>query len=407
MEVVHPRCCGLDVHKETVVACVMVSQGRSVQKTVRTFKTHTSELQALADWLGEEQITHVALESTGVYWKPIYNVLEGQVELLLVNAQHIKAVPGRKTDVKDAEWLADLLRHGLVRGSFVPDREQREVRDLTRYRATLIQDRARQVNRLHKVLQDANIKLSNVISDITGVSARQMLEAMLDGQRDVAVLAQMARGKMREKQVQLQEALTGRFTGHHAFLVSELLAHIDYLDAAVERLNAQIEERLRPFEADIQRLDTIPGINRVTAQVLLAEIGRDWSRFPTDKHLASWVALCPGHDQSAGRRRSGKTRDGNRWLRQALVEAAQGARHTKHSYFKAQYARIARRRGSNKAIFAIAHSILVVAYHMHTKQTTYQDLGENYYDERQRQAVQRNLVKRLEGLGFQVQLSPA
>jgi transposase len=407
MEVVHPQCCGLDVHKETVVACVMLSQGRTVQKMVRTFQTHTSELLALSDWLSQQQVTHVVMESTGVLWKPIYNVLEGQFELLLVNAQHIKAVPGRKTDVKDAEWLAELLRHGLVRGSFVPDRAQRELRDLTRYRATLMQDRARQVNRLHKVLQDANIKLSTVISDITGVSARQMLAAMLDGQRDVEVLAQMARGKMRDKQAQLQQALTGRFTSHHAFLVGELLAHIDYLDAAIERLNGQIEERLRPFEADIERLDTIPGINRLTAQVLLAEIGRDWSRFPTDKHLASWVALCPGHDQSAGRRRSGKTRDGNRWIRQALVEAAQGARHTKHSYFKAQYARIARRRGSNKAIFAVAHSLLVVAYHLHTEKTTYQDLGETYYDDRQRQALQRNLVKRLEGLGFQVQLTAA
>jgi transposase len=407
MEVVHPRCCGLDVHKETVVACVMLSQGRTAQKVVRTFQTHTGELLGLSDWLSEQQVSHVAMESTGVLWKPIYNVLEGQFELLLVNAQHIKAVPGRKTDVKDAEWLAELLRHGLVRGSFVPDRAQREVRDLTRYRATLMQDRARQVNRLHKVLQDANLKLSTVISDITGVSARQILAAMLDGQRDVAVLAQMARGRMREKQAQLQQALTGRFTSHHAFMVGELLAHIDYLDAAIDRLNIQIEERLRPFEADLQRLDTIPGINRLTAQVLLAEIGPDWSRFPTDKQLASWVALCPGHDQSAGRRRSGKTRDGNRWLRQALVEAAQGARHTKHSYFKAQYARIARRRGSNKAIFAVAHSILIVAYHLHTKKTTYQDLGENYYDERQRQALQRNLVKRLEGLGFQVQLSAA
>lgn len=407
MEVVHPQYSGLEVHKETVVACILVSQGGTVRKTVRTFKTHTSDLLALSDWLSEQAVTHVAMESTGVYWKPIYNVLEGLFELLLVNAQHIKAVPGGKTEVKDAEWLADLLRQGLVQGSFVPDREQREVRDLTRYRATLIQDRAWQVNRLHKVLQDANLKLSNVISDITGVSARQMLAAMLSGQRDVAVLAQMARGKMREKQLQLQEALTGRFTSHHGYLVGELLAHIDYLEAAVERLNTQVEERLRPFEADIQRLDTIPGINRVTAHVLLAEIGTDWSRFPTDKPLASWTALWPGHDQSAGRRRSGKTRDGNPWIRQALVEAAQGARHTKHSYFKAQYARIARRRGSNKAIFAVAHSILVVAYHMHTKHTPYRDLAENYYDERQRQALQRTLVKRLEGLGFQVQLSAA
>jgi transposase len=232
MEVVYSRCCGLDVHKETVVACIMVSQQGTVHKTVRTFKTHTSDLLALSDWLGEQQVTHVALESTGVYWKPIHNVLEGQFELLLVNAQHIKAMPGRKTDVKDAEWLADLLRHGLVLNRFVPDRPQREVRDLTRYRATLIQDRARQVNRLHKVLQDANLKLSNVISDIMGVSARQMLEAMLDGQRDVEVLAQMARGRMREKQAQLQEALNGRFTAHHAFLVGELLAHIDYLGRA-------------------------------------------------------------------------------------------------------------------------------------------------------------------------------
>lgn len=405
MEVVHPRCSGLDVHKETVVACVMVSRDGAVDKTIRTFKTHTGELLALADWLMEQSVTHVAMESTGVYWKPVYNVLEGPFEVLLVNAGHIKAVPGRKTDVKDAEWLADLLRHGLVRGSFVPDREQREVRDLTRYRATLIQDRARQVNRLHKVLQDANIKLSTVVSDIMGVSARQMVEAMLEGQRDVTVLAQMARGKMREKQAQLQEALTGRFTNHHAFLVAELLAHIDYLDAAIDRLNEQIEERLRPFEMAIERLDGIPGINRRTAQVLLAELGTDWSRFPTAKHLASWTALCPGQDQSAGRRRSGKTRDGNRWIRQALVEAAQGARHTKQAYFKAQYARIARRRGKNKAIFAVAHSLLVVAYHVHTRQTVYQELGDTYFDERQRQTLQRHLVKRLEGLGFQVQLS--
>src|SRR5919205_2954022 len=316
MDVVNERCCGLDVHKQTVVACVLVpGAGGKPRKEVRTFGTLTDEVLQLAAWLTEHSVTHVALESTGVYWKPIWNLLEGSFTLLLVNAQHIKQVPGRKTDVRDCEWIAELLRHGLLKASFVPEQPQRELRELTRYRTTVIRERTAEINRLQKTLEGANIKLASVASDVLGISARQMLDALVGGTTDAAALADLARGKLRAKLPTLERALAGRFAAHHQFLVAQHLAHIDYLDEAIARLDAAIAERLRPFEAAIARLDSIPGVGRRTAEVLLAEIGTDMGRFPTAAHLASWAGLCPGNNESAGKRKSGKTGQGSPWLR--------------------------------------------------------------------------------------------
>jgi transposase len=407
MDVVYERCCGLDVHKKSVVACVLTRDSNgTVHKAVRTFSTMTADLLALADWLTTHSITPVAMESSGVYWKPVYNVLEGQFELLVVNAQHIKAVPGRKTDVRDAEWLADLLQHGLLRPSFVPPAPQRELRDLTRYRTTLVHDRVRTVNRLHKVLEDANIKLAAVATDVVGVSARAMLEALLAGQSDPACLAALARGRLRDKHEHLVQALTGRLKAHHAFLIAEHLSHIDYLDEAITRVSAEIAERLRPFEDEITRLDTIPGVSRRTAEVLVAEIGTDMARFPSAQHLASWAGMCPGNHQSAGKQQRGTTRKGSPWLRQALAEAAHGAAHSKKTYLGAQYRRLVARRGKQRALVALGHSILMMVYYLLTRGTTYQELGPNYFDERERSLVERRLVRRLERLGYQVSLQP-
>lgn len=406
MEVMHRRCCGLDVHKQTVVACLLVEDEQGeVRKTVRTFSTLTPALEQLKGWLAAAGCTHVAMESTGVYWKPIYNVLEDQFTLLLANAQHVKRVPGRKTDVNDAEWLAQLLRHGLVSASYVPSELERELRDLTRYRTTLVDERGRVVKRLQKVLEDANLKLASVASDITGVSVRAMLEAMLGGERDVQVLAGLARGRLREKQAQLEQALQGRLKAHHAFLLSELLAHLDYLDASIERVEAEVDERLRPFEDQLTRLDDIPGVSRQIAAVMLAEVGTDWSRFPSPQQLASWAGMCPGNDESAGKTRSGKTRPGNRWLRRALVQAAHGADHAKGTYLQAQFRRLRRRRGTAKAAVAVGHSILTIAHVLLTRQQSFHELGGDYFDRRQREQVQRHLVRRLQRLGYQVEVT--
>jgi transposase len=405
MEVVYARCAGLDVHKKTVVACRVVAgrDGRPA-KAIRTFGTMTEDLEALADWLAEPGVTHVALESTGVYWQPIWNLLEERFTLLLVNARHVKAVPGRKTDVRDCEWLADLLRHGLLRGSVVPDRGRRELRELTRYRTTLVQERAAHVNRLQKTLEGANIKLAAVASDVTGVSARRMLAELVAGQTDPAALAGLAKGRLRDKLPALERALTGRFGPHHRYLVPRILAAIDFLDGEIDDLSARIAELERPFDAALDRLDAIPGVGRRIAEVLLAELGPDLARFPSAKHLASWAGLCPGNDESAGKVRSGRTRPGNRHLKAILVEAAQAAGRTR-TYLGAQYHRLARTRGKPRAAVAVAHSILGIVYHLLTDpDATYTDLGHAYFDRRSADQLERRLVRRLERLGFQVDL---
>lgn len=405
VEVVYERCCGLDIHKQTVVACLLVSgPDRPPHKEIRTFGTLTDELLQLADWLAAAGCTHVAMESTGVYWKPIYNLLEGSFELLLVNARHIKQVPGRKTDVKDCEWIADLLRHGLLHASFVPDRPQRELRELTRYRTTLIRERAAEANRLQKTLEGANIKLGSVATDVLGVSGRHMLAALVAGTSDPASLAELARGKLRDKLPLLERALTGRLGAHQRFLLAQQLAHLASLDELIERLNAEVTERLRPFVTALARLDTIPGVGPRTAETLVAELGTDLHRFPTAAHLASWAGLCPGNNQSAGKRRSGTTRKGDPWLRSALIEAAQAAGRTRGTYLAAQYHRLAGRRGKKKALVAVGHTILVIAYHLLTEQTDYRELGPLHFDQRDEQRVTRRLVHRLQALGYQVQL---
>jgi len=378
------------------------------QREVRTFGTFTHEVLALADWLAEQQVTHVALESTGVYWKPIWNLLEDRFALLLVNPRHIKAVPGRKTDVHDAEWLAELLRHGLLTASFVPDRTQRELRELTRYRTSLINERSAAVNRLQKTLEGANIKLASVASDVLGVSSRQMLAAVVEGTTlEASALANLAHGQLRDKVAQLEHALSGRVGPHQRFLLAEQLAHIDALDASLERLSTEIAERMRPFDELIERLDAIPGVGRTIAEVLLAEIGADMTRFPTANHLVSWAGMCPGHNESAGKKRSGKTRKGSPWLRAALVQAAHAAARAKQTYLAAQYRRLTARRGTKKAAVAVGHSILVIVYHLLTDpDCPYFDLGATYFDQRDPGAVQRRLIHRLEALGYHVQVTP-
>jgi transposase len=376
------------------------------RKEVRSFGTMTADLLALADWLAEAGCTHVAMESTSVYWKPIYNLLEDRFTLLLANARHIKAVPGRKTDVRDCEWIADLLRHGLLKASFVPDRPQRELRELTRYRTALVRERTAAVNRLQKTLEGANIKLSSVASDIMGTSGRAMLAALVAGTTDAAALAQLAKGQLREKRPALERALAGRVGPHQRFLLAEQLTLIDQLDASIDRVSAEIGERLRPLEEALARLETIPGVGRRTAELLLAELGSDMSRFPTAAHLASWAGMCPGNNASAGRRRSGRTRKGSPWLRAALVEAARAAARTKATQLSAQYHRLAVRRGTKKAAVAVGHRILVIAYRLLHDGSSYDELGFAQQDERRRQRAERRLVQRLERLGYTVTLQP-
>ena len=402
------RCCGLDVHKQTVAACVRVpgAQGRRTQE-VRTFGTTTPDLLALQDWLAAHQVTHVAMESTGVFWKPVYYVLEARFTVLLVNAAHIKQVPGRKTDVRDCQWIAELLEHGLLRGSFVPPPVIRDLRELTRYRRTQIQERTRVANRLHKVLQDANVKLSNVTHHVLGVSGRAMLDALVAGTTDPDVLADLARGQLRKKLPALRQALTGRFRAHHAFLLGQILAHLDYLEEAIAAVSAHIEEQLRPFAPQVERLMTIPGVQRRTAETILAEIGTDMAVFPTAGHLASWAGMCPGNNESAGKRRSGKTRKGSKWLRTSLIEAANAAARTKATALGARYRRILPHRGHRKAIVAVGRHILEISHHLLRTNRTYQELGPDYFDRRHAERLQRRCIRQLEQLGLQVTITPA
>ena len=408
MDVLIERCCGLDIHKRRITACVLTPGERGKpRREVRSFETTVAQLLALGDWLAEEGVTHVAMESTGVYWKPVYNLLEDRFTLLLANAHRIKAVPGRKTDVRDCEWIADLLRHGLIRGSFVPPRPQRELRELTRYRTSLIRERTAEANRLQKSLEGANIKLASVASNILGKSGREMLEALIEGSMDAAAMAQLARKRMRQKLPELEKALSGTVGPHQRFLFAQQLKHIDFLNEAIDQVSLEIEERLRPFEECLQRLDEIPGIGRRTAECLVAEIGTDVAPFPSPGHLASWAGMCPGNNESAGKHRSSKTRKANPWLRTALVEAANAAVRTRNTYLSAQYRRLVVRLGRKKAVMAVAHSILVIIYHMLQRGTSYQDLGYLYFDQLNRQSAERRLTRNLERLGYKVMLQPA
>jgi transposase len=407
MEILYAICCGLDVHKDTITACLrrLVAPGH-VTKELRTFGATTAELLLLLDWLVEAGCTHVAMESTGVYWKPVFNILEGHFQqVLVVNAQHVKALPGRKKDTLDAEWLAQLLQHGLLRGSFIPPAPIRALRECTRYRKQLIRARADEANRIQKLLEAANLKLGSVATDILGVSGRAMLAALVQGETDATALAGLAKGRLRQKRPQLVAALTGQITPVQRELLGVQLAHVEFLDRTIATLDAQIATLLAPYQAEADRLRSITGIDQRVAEVVLAELGADMAVFPSARHCASWAALCPGHDESAGKRRSGKTRKGSPWLRAALIEAAWATSHTK-GYLGAQYRRLARRRGRKKALVAVAHSILVIAYHILKDGTTYRDLGYDYFTQRDTARLQRRLIARLEALGLRVTVEP-
>jgi len=399
MDVVYTHVCGLDVHKKNVVACVITPE----TKEIRTFSTMTDDLILLVDWIKCKGCTHVAMESTASFWKPIYNLLElEEIQTLVVNAKHMKNVPGRKTDVKDAEWIAGLLRHGLLQGSFIPSRDQRELRELIRYRRSLIDERAREVNRVQKVLEGANIKLSSVASDVLGKSGRAMSEAMVAGEENPELLSELAQRRLKNKKEDLKRALNGLMGNHQKLMLAAQLRHIDYLDEEIGRLDEEIKRRMLPFEEDLELLDTIPGVARRTAETIVAEIGTNMDQFPSAAHLCSWAGLCPGQNESAGKRKSGKTRKGNKKLRSTLVEAARAAGRTKNTYLSSQYHRIAARRGANRAAVAVAHSILMIAYYILKRRQPYIELGPTYYEERKRDTIIRQSLKKLESLGLKV-----
>ena len=397
----------VDVHKQSITACVLRAEaGGKKRREKRVFSTFTADLLRLADWLREYGVSHVALESTGVDGKPVWNILEGQFEVLLVNAQHIKAVPGRKSDQKDSEWMAELLQHGLIRGSFVPPRPTRELRDLTRSRVSLAQEINRIANRVQNVLEDANIKLASVATDTLGASGRAMLEALVAGEQNSAQLAEMSKGLLRKKIPELQQALQGRVTEHQRFLLRQLLDHLRFTEGKKREIEAEIERRLRPFPDEVARLCTIPGVDRVTAWGLLAEIGFDMNPFPSAAHLASWAGLCPGNCESAGKRLSGKTRKGSAALRRCLCQAAWAISMTKNNYLSALYRRLAAHRGAKRAVIGVAHSVLVMAYHMLRRREDYRELGADHFDRIRASSLRRYLTRRLQRLGYQVTLQP-
>ena len=407
MDVLIERGAGLDVHQATVVATVRVPGEGGRQMVTETFGTMTPDLWALREWLQAYGVTHVALESTGVYWKPVYYMLEDAFTLLLINMQQLKRVPGRKTDVKDSEWLAQLLECGLLRSSFVPPPPIRELRDLTRYRVQQVRDRAQEVNRLCKVLEDSGLKLTSVLTDVMGVSGRAMLTAMVEGTTDPAILAELARGRLRKKLPELRRALQGHFRRHHAFLIEQILAKVDFLDETLDRLMGELDARLVPFEPLLTALDTIPGVDRIGAISIVAETGGDMSRFPTAGHLCSWAAMCPGHNESAGKRRSGKTRKGNRYLRGTLIQAGLGAIHSKGTALQARYHRVKRHRGHKKAVVAVGHQILEIAYYVMRDGVTYQELGADYFAQRHAERAVRRHMRQLEALGYRVTIEKA
>jgi len=405
MDILHPCCCGLDVHKEKVVACVRVLDGGKLKQEVRTFRTETHALMELADWLTDEKVTIVAMESTGVYWKPIWNLFEGVFELLLANAEHIKQVPGRKTDVKDSQWIADLLQHGLLKPSFVPEKPVRQLRDLTRQRVQLVRQKVQVANRIQKTLEDANIKLASVASDVLGASGRDMLKAIIKGESDPIVLAEMARQRLREKIPQLRLALEGEIEDHHRFLPGMLVEQVEFLEGQIARLTGRITEVMPgPFAKAIERLDGIPGIDRKAAENIIAEIGPDMKPFATAAHLASWAGVCPGNNESAGKRRSGKTTKGDRWLRVILVQSAWAASRTRGTHLRQLYGRLAGRRGKKRALVAVAHRLLVIIFNVLKKGQVYKEPAPGDAANRQdKERLKRRLLKRLEKLGVNVQ----
>lgn len=406
MEVLYPHCAGLDVHKDMVVACVRHMMGGKVERELRTFKTVTRDLLSLSEWLASQGCTHIAMEATGVYWKPVWHILsDGSFDLTLANAAHVKNVPGRKTDANDATWLADLLAHGLVRASFVPDAATQEQRGLLRTRKQLVRERGSHVQRLQRTLEDANIKLESAVSDITGVSGRAMIQALIDGQTDPAALAALAHRRLKAPAEALQEALRGRVTAHHRFLLALHLKQIDALGEAIVGMDREVDAHVEPFRQAIRQLKTIPGIGDLAACVVLAEIGHDMSQFATHGHLISWAGLCPGNDESAGKRRSNRMRKGAPWLKTTLIQCAWAATRKKGSYLQAQYYRLRARRGGKKAIAAVAASMLTAAYHMLKDGTFYQDQGAEFFDRRTKAASANRLVARLQSLGYDVQIS--
>jgi transposase len=407
MEVLHPRCCGLDVHKETVVACLrLVIDGKAVKET-RTFQTTTASLIELSDWLAENACTHIAMEATGVYWKPVWHILsDGDFELVLANAAHIKNVPGRKTDVKDGDWISDLLAHGLIRPSFVPDTQTQEMRTFLRTRKQLVREKSSHILRIQKTLEDANIKLDSVITDIMGLSGRKMIEALIAGEKEPTKLARLADHRVKASQETLREALRGRVTKSHRFLLRLHLGQIDALDAAIAELDQEVEAGIAPFRTAVEQVTSIPGVKNLGARTIISEIGIDMSRFATDANLISWACICPRSDESAGKRRSTRIRKGSPWLKSTLVQCAWAAARTQGSYLQAQFHRIKARRGPKKAILAVAASILTAIYHMLKDGTLYHDLGPNHFDARSKERQKNRLVRRLAELGYTVELAP-
>ena len=407
MKRIYQRCCGIDVHKATLTACVRVhGPGGKLAQEIRSFGTTSDELLSLHDWLSAQRVSHVAMEATGVYWKPVFYVLEQSFTLVLVNPADVKRLPGRKTDVSDSAWLAQLLENGLLRPSFIPPRAIRELRDLVRYRTELKHDHTRVANRLHKVLQDADLKLSSVMSDILGVSGRQILQQLATGHSDPAALAELARGSLRAKRPALRQALSGRFSAHHAFLLSQTLSELDNLEESMSTLAAQIEQQLVPFAQQIEQLSTIPGVKHLAATAILAEIGTDMSCFPDAAHLTSWAGMAPGNHESAGKRRRVKARHGNRWLRTILVECGQAAGHTRNTALAAIYSRMIIRAGRKHAALVVGRHILTITYHLLAEQTTYRELGPSYFEQRRAEQLRRRCLDQLRNLGFQATLTP-
>jgi transposase len=407
MEDILERCCGLDVHKSKVVACLLVGElNGEVKKSIKAFSTMTGDLLRLKDWLEAEGCTHVALESTGVYWKPVFNILEGSMKVILANARHIKNVPGRKTDIKDCEWIAKLLRCGLIEESFIPPKPIRELRDLTRYRKKLVNAATAERNRVQKILEDANIKLSSVASNVFGASGEEILRALIEGKQTPEEMAQLAKRKLRDKIPELVESLKGCLSEHHRYLLEKSLKHLEFLEESIEDLEQRIDACLEPYRKEYELLQTIPGLKEQTAASLIAEIGIDMSRFPSDANLSSWAGMSPGNNESAGKRKSGRTTKGDNPLRCTLCEAAWAASRTKDTYLSAKYHRIAARRGKKRAIIALGHKILVIAYHVLKQDCSYLDLGADYFDKLHRKALETSLVRKLQSLGYYVSLEP-